>query len=206
MHGLVADDRWWRGFDSVIYDAVAPGARVLDVGCGDGALVERLAARGLEALGVDPRAPQHPRLVQQRVEEADTLGRFDAVCAIMTLHHAELKPVLSAITRLLHPGGRLFAYEFAWEAYDQRAADWLAQHDPSEAENSVAAWELEHDDLHTNATIRSALTTEFAIVSERRRPYLARMLRRHDLEQAEQRLIEAGALPALGRCYVAHQR
>ena len=53
---MVADNRWWRGFDTVILDGVAPGSRVLDIGCGDGGLVERLLASGLDALGVDPCA------------------------------------------------------------------------------------------------------------------------------------------------------
>lgn len=206
MDGRMADDRWWRGFESVIVDAVGAGARVLDVGCGDGAFVECLVARGLDAVGVDPRAPAHQRLVQLRVEEARALGSFDAVCAIMSLHHAELKPVLSAIARLLRPGGRVFVYEFAWEAYNQRAAAWLARHDRTDADNTVAAWELEHEDLHTDATIRTALTSTFDFVSNRPRPYLARMLGVHELEQEEQALIDRGALPALGRCYVANQR
>ena len=34
----MGDDRWWRGFDAVVAGAVAPGSRVLDVGCGDGRL------------------------------------------------------------------------------------------------------------------------------------------------------------------------
>ena len=204
--GPMADDRWWRGFDAVILDAVGKGARVLDVGCGDGALVNCLLAHGLDVFGVDPRASIHPRLVQQRVEDAETLGRFDAVCAIMSLHHAELEPVLSAITRLLRPEGRLFAYELAWEAYDDRAATWLARHDPTDADNSIAAWELEHADLHTDATIHSALDSAFGLVSDHPRPYLARMLGIHDLEREEQALIDGEALPALGRCYVAHRR
>ena len=48
----VADDRWWRGFDAVIVDSVPLGSRVLDVGCGDGGLVECLAARGFDAIGI----------------------------------------------------------------------------------------------------------------------------------------------------------
>lgn len=176
------------------------------MGCGNGALVESLAARGLDAVGVDPRAPAHPRLVQQRIEQAGALGSFDAVCAIMSLHHADLAAALSAIVRLLRSGGRLFAYEFAWEEYDQRAAAWLTRHDPSDADHSVAGWELEHAELHTNATIHSALTSTFDFVSSRPRPYLARMLGVHELEQEEHVLIDSGALPALGRCYVAYQR
>src|SRR5881397_2757972 len=113
----MADDRWWRGFDTVILDELEPGNRVLDVGCGDGGLVERLAAGGLDAIGADPRAPAHPRLLRHRVEDVTGVGRFDAVCAVMSLHHAELENVLPAVAALLRPRGLLFAYEFDWEAY-----------------------------------------------------------------------------------------
>jgi SAM-dependent methyltransferase len=198
----LGDDRWWRGFDAVVADAVAPGARVLEVGCGDGGLVERLAASGFDALGVDPQAPPRPRLMRERVEELGSIGPFDAVCAVMTLHHVELDAVLAAIGRLLRPGSRLLAYEFAWEAYDERAASWLARHDQSGADNSVAAWQLEHADLHTGATLRSRIGEAFDL-RETPRPYLARMLGHHDLEDQEQALIAGGALPALGRWYVA---
>jgi SAM-dependent methyltransferase len=199
----VGDDRWWRGFDAVVVDAVARGSRVLDVGCGDGGLVERLAAGGFDALGVDPQAPPRPRLLQKRVEEVGPIGPFDVVCAVMTLHHVQLDPVLAAIVRLLRPGGRLLAYEFAWEAYDQRAASWLARHDRSGADNSVTAWQLEHADLHTGATLRSRISDAFDLRSDTPRPYLARMLGQHRLEDLEEAMIAEGALPALGRWYVA---
>ena len=199
----MSDDRWWRGFDAVVVDAVAPGSRVLDVGCGDGGLVERLAACGFDAVGVDPQAPRRPRLMQERVEQVGEIGRFDAVCAVMTLHHVELDPVLAAIVRLLRPGGRLLAYEFAWEAYDRRAEAWLARHDRSGADNSVKAWQLEHADLHTGATLRSRIGDVLDLRRETPRPYLARMLGQHGLEDQEQALIADGALPALGRWYFA---
>jgi SAM-dependent methyltransferase len=202
----VAEDRWWRGFDTVILDSVPAGSRVLDVGCSDGGLVDRLAASGFDAMGVDPQAPPRPRLVRELVEQLGSIGRFDVVCAVMTLHHVELDPVLASIVRLLRPGGRLLAYEFAWEAYDERAASWLARHDPSGADNSVTAWQLEHADLHTGATLRSRIGEAFDLRRETPRPYLARMLGQHHLEHQEQAMIADGALPALGWWYFAHVR
>lgn len=199
----MGDDRWWRGFDAVVAEAVAPGSRVLDVGCGDGGLVERLAARGFDAVGVDPQAPGRPRLIQERVEDVGSIGRFEAVCAVMTLHHLQLDPVLAAIARLLRPGCPLLAYEFAWEAYDEHAASWLARHDRSDADHSVTGWRLEHEDLHTGATLRSRLGEVFDLREETPRPYLARMLGDYGLEEQEQALIDEGALPALGRWFVA---
>ena len=80
----MADSRWWKDFDAVLVAAVPADSRILDVGCGDGGLVDRLAELGFDAFGADPAAPPHPRLVQQRVEHAQQLGQFDAVTAVMS--------------------------------------------------------------------------------------------------------------------------
>jgi SAM-dependent methyltransferase len=194
----LSSDRWWRGFDSMLLRALPPRSRVLDVGCGDGALVERLAAQGLDAVGVDPNAPARPRLIRERVEDAHSIGRFDAVCAVMALHHAELDDVLPAIERLLRPGGRLFVDEFSWEAYDERAADWVAAHGEP---RPVDAWRDEHDDLHTGEQVRAALDAFFPRISLTQRPYLARMLGEDGLQREEQHLIDGGELPAIGWWY-----
>lgn len=182
------------------------GARILDVGCGDGGLVRRLAARGLDAFGVDPRAPADPRLIRQRVEHAAPgLGEFDAVTAVMALHHADLAAVVDTLGQLVRLRGHLFVCEFAWDAYDERAAAWLAEHDASDADNSLGGWWREHAELHTLATIKRALESCFATVVEARRPYLARMLRRPDLEVSEHALIDAELLPALGVWHLAQR-
>ncbi len=194
----MAGDRWWRGFDAVLLRALAPGSRVLDVGCGDGRLVDRLAAQGLDAVGVDPNAPASPRLIRERIEDAGSIGRFDAACAVMALHHAELESVLAAIERLLRPGGRLFVDEFSWEAYDERASEWVAAHGEP---RPVGEWRAEHGDLHRGERVREALDAAFDRLSVTKRPYLARMLGEDGLQRDEQRLIDAGALPAIGWWY-----
>jgi SAM-dependent methyltransferase len=185
------------GFDAFLLDALPPRARVLDVGCGDGALVERLAAAGFDAVGVDPRAPASPRLVRERVEEAEGIGRFDAVCAVTSLHHAELERVLPAIAGLLRPGGVVLVSEFSWEAYDERAADWVAEHDPAR-DASVAAWRDEHGNLHTGEHVLAALDAAFQRRSVTPRPFLASLLNRPELEREELAAIERDRLPALG--------
>jgi SAM-dependent methyltransferase len=202
----MADSRWWKDFDLVVAALQPAGSRVLDVGCGDGGLVDRLEQLGFDAFGVDPAAPAHPRLVCGSVEQAAGLSKFDAVVAVMALHHAELDAVTSAIAGLLRPRGRLFVYDFDWSAYDDRAAAWLVPHDPSGADNSLAGWRREHGGLHRGTTMKEALGAEFAVsLAEVRRPYLARMLGRPDLEAAEHALIDAQLLPALGFWLIAER-
>jgi 2-polyprenyl-3-methyl-5-hydroxy-6-metoxy-1,4-benzoquinol methylase len=194
----VATDLWWRGFDAFLLDALPRHSRVLDVGCGDGGLVERLAAQGLDAVGVDPNAPARPRLIRERVEDASSIGRFDAACSVMALHHSDLERVVAAIAHLVRPGGRLFVSEFSWEDYDERAAAWVAANGGS---TTVEDWQAEHGDLHTGAVVRAALDEAFDTLSLTERPYLARMVGRLMLEREEQRLMEVGALPAFAWWY-----
>ena len=193
------------GFDAFLLDVLPPRARVLDVGCGDGALVERLAAAGFDAVGVDPNAPASPRLVRERVEDATGIGRFDAICAVTSLHHADLERVLPAMAELLRPGGLVVVSEFSWEAYDERAAAWVGEHDPTR-DGSVAAWRDEHDGLHTGERVRAALDETFERRSITSRPYLASVLGRRELERDEVAAIERGQLPAVGWWYVGAAR
>jgi SAM-dependent methyltransferase len=195
--------RWWKDFDAAVAAALPAGSRVLDVGCGDGGLVDRLGDLGLEAFGADPAAPAHPRLIREPAEHVRGVGTFDAVIAVMVLHHAELDALTSALARLLRPDGRLFVYDFDWDAYDGRLAEWLARHDSSDADNSVAGWRREHGGLHTGATIKEALYARFEPLLTARRPVLARMLARHDLEAVEHALIDVQVLPALGFWMIA---
>jgi 2-polyprenyl-3-methyl-5-hydroxy-6-metoxy-1,4-benzoquinol methylase len=199
----MADDRWWKDLDAVVAAMLAGGSRILDLGCGDGGLVDRLTELGFDPIGVDPHAPAHSRLIQARVEHATELGEFDAITATMSLHHADLPAVLEAVNGHLRPDGRLFVSEFAWDAYDERAADWLADHDPSDSDNSIAGWRNEHGDLHAWVMVREALSTCFTPTLEVGHPHLARMLRRRDLQADEHALIDAQLLPALGIWYVA---
>lgn len=201
MFSWMADDRWWNQLDAVIAATLPANSRVLDLGCGDGGLVDRLTELGLDAVGVDPRAPNRPRLVRGRVEHAMGLGEFDAITAVMALHHAELGAVVPLLVRLLRPHGRLFVYEFGWDCYDERAAEWLTGHDPSDADNSMAGWWREHGALHSIPTIRRALSARFEPTLQIPRPYLARMLGQPDLEAEEHALVDAELLPALGHWY-----
>lgn len=91
-----------------------PGERVLDLGCGDGALSERLVAAGCRVVGVDGSAEQvraaRARGLDARVMDGQTLefeGAFDAVFSNAALHWMRsADAVIDGVWRALVPGGR----------------------------------------------------------------------------------------------------
>lgn len=128
---------------AALHDAVAalaaplPGARVLEIGCGTGAVTERLAARGAKVTALD----QNPEMMEgartrlardagaaARVEwrertaaEIDELPEagFDAVVLCLVLSEmsaSERRFVLAEALRRLAPGGRLVAADEVWPA------------------------------------------------------------------------------------------
>lgn len=98
-----------------------PGAtRVLDAGCGAGALAAQLGRRvpDVDAVDRDPCMVGRARLrapAGVEVRRADLLtdplpeGAYDAVVSLSVLHHLPLPDVLPRLGRALRPGGRLVA-------------------------------------------------------------------------------------------------
>jgi SAM-dependent methyltransferase len=94
-------------------------SRVLDVGCGDGLLLERLAPSADTVVGLEPDPGTAVRartrvagLPSVEVVEADFLtyrpsAPFDAVVFVASLHHVGLTPGLERAKDLLSPGGVL---------------------------------------------------------------------------------------------------
>ena len=89
---------------------------VLELGSGEGALLERFARDGHRAVGVDPEARSvHGAQVHvgDFVEVADEQAwqaRFDLVVAIHCLEHVDdLPQVLDRVGRALRPGGTFYA-------------------------------------------------------------------------------------------------
>ncbi|MDP4509047.1 class I SAM-dependent methyltransferase [Nonomuraea turcica] len=95
----------------------------LDVGCGDGLLVSKLAARVPAVTGVDRSADaiamarrQYGDLDNVTFVEADYLddakgllseGKYDFVTAVAVVHHADFGAAMNGLIGLLAPGGRL---------------------------------------------------------------------------------------------------
>ncbi len=101
--------------------APQPGERILDLGCGDGALTARIAAAGADVLGVDASADMVAaaragglNAVLGRGEAlAEAIGAgqgFDAVFSNAALHWmTDPDAVIAGVARALLPGGRFVA-------------------------------------------------------------------------------------------------
>lgn len=133
------DHNWWFVGTRAICldlldDALGPSAaprRILDVGCGTGLLLERLATRG-RPVGVDVssialdfcRLRNGGPLIQAdgtRLAVADS--SFDAVTAIGVIEHLDRdREALAEWRRVLRPGGAIVlltsAYQWMWSGHD----------------------------------------------------------------------------------------
>lgn len=95
-----------------------PNERILDLACGDGALTEKILARGAEVVGVDGSsdmvAAARRRGIDASVADAyhlDFAPEFDAVFSNAALHWMKRDPdaVIQGVRRALKPGGRFVA-------------------------------------------------------------------------------------------------
>jgi len=104
-----------------VLDLLAPitGERILDLGCGDGVLTEKLVAAGATVTGVDADPAMVASAVEKGLDARVGDGRrlvfdadFDAVFTNAALHWmGEPAPVVAGVFRALRPGGR-FVGEF----------------------------------------------------------------------------------------------
>ncbi len=115
--GYARHARFVADLGAPVLDLLAPrpGERILDLGCGDGALTERIAAAGADVVGCDAS----PELLEAaaarglavRLADGHALpfeAEFDAVFSNAALHWMRRDPgaVVAGVRRALRPGGR----------------------------------------------------------------------------------------------------
>lgn len=175
-----------------------PPARVLDAGCGEGALSLRLADAGYAVTSVDadPAAVAAARSAGVPAVRADLAGYhddpFDAVVMLLSLHHMHpLGTVLDRVAHLLRPGGVLILDEFAWDWAAEATIRWFfdiaailsaagVTGPPPEGDSPHARWRSRHTVdgglCNTGDAMIEAVSARLGDVSVRRGPYLARHL------------------------------
>jgi ubiquinone/menaquinone biosynthesis C-methylase UbiE len=105
--------------DRIAAEYALAGSRLLDVGCGPGHVVARLADRwDVDGVGVDRSAPMIDEALRRfgdraafSVADVEQLpfadGEFDAVLARMMIHLVDRAAACRELARVLRPGGRL---------------------------------------------------------------------------------------------------
>ena len=126
----------WERFVDDLAGRLPAGARVLDLGCGNGAKISRLAGR-FEVVGVDiserqlelarAAVPGATFVQADFAQLAFSAGAFDAVTALYSLVHVpreEQPGLLGRILRWLKPGG-LFLASMSHIGGEGRTEEWL---------------------------------------------------------------------------------
>lgn len=107
------------GLGAAVLDLLAPraGERILDVGCGEGALTQQIADRGAIVVGIDSSQDMidaaRARGLDARLGDAEALAfddEFDAAFSNAALHWVrDHDALLDGIARALRRGGRFVA-------------------------------------------------------------------------------------------------
>lgn len=134
---LYAQHWWWRAREELILQTVrtllpkSPESRILDVGCGDGLLFEKLAPLGhvegieMDPAGVTPEGRWRDRIrVQPFDEKFQPEHLYDLVLLLDVLEHFEDPGRrLARAFELLEPGGAILvtvpAFLALWTSHDE---------------------------------------------------------------------------------------
>jgi len=205
-----------------------PPAQVLEVGCGPlGGFVPTLLEQGWSAVGIDPEAPPGPHYRGIMLEDYQPPQPVSVVVASMSLHHVhDIGDVLDHVAAALVPGGTVVVLEWAWELFDDAAAQWcFARVSPQPAMEDEEGWLTRHHDrwtesglpwadywhawtteegLHSGADIVSALDARFERQASAYGPHFYPELDATDRSE-EAHAIAAGTIQATGITWVGRR-
>lgn len=203
-------------------------ARVLEVGCGDGALAAWLQADGLEVVAIDSDADAVAAAKAAGVDARRTAwpapvdGSFDAILFTRSLHHIhQLDEAVAAAAQALRPGGRIIVEDFRAEGGSARSARWFGELAQSlivqqavtaSLDQLLAKLEPGDHDLHASSAIAAALggheveASDAAYYFRYLEPHLREPRLAQDLLDAVLAAIDAGAIDPLGKRFVAATR
>jgi len=201
--------------ESWIRANVMPGRRVLEIGCGDGALVRRIA-KDYDVVGVDPEGETSALVRAQRFEDLDERP-FQLVFASVSLHHlGDPADASSALQRLTEPGTVILVREFDRLAMDHEPTmRWWFAHlkasehkaDPAERplpatlETFLPEWRsmMEHHVAPWGEVLELLHASGFETVREEPMAYLFRWGLDETVRAEEERLGREGEINLVGR-------
>lgn len=116
--GRIGQLRWRRRVE-MLCAGLAPGMRVLEVGCGTGLLTEEIAGKGVKVCSLDI-SHELLRKARERSGNADIVffcssaydlgfadSSFDRVVGMSVLHHLDMESAWKEFYRVLKKGGRV---------------------------------------------------------------------------------------------------
>lgn len=121
LYAQLADRFDWYYADrpehAIVARNIPPSDRVLEIGCGRGLFLKRLANRAVQGVGLEMNASAvelaraeglNVRIQNVENHAAETAEPYDLVCAFHVLEHiTDIHAFLTATLKLLRPGGRL---------------------------------------------------------------------------------------------------
>ena len=147
-----------------------PGETILDLGCGDGALTEKLARSGCQVFGVDASLAQLRAARQRNVRVAVMDGqrlsiknRFDAVFTNAALHWMKQPDkVIEGVAQALKPRGR-FVGEFGGKGNVEtiRSALHAALHRRNIDPRQIDPWYYPSPEKYRELLKRYGFTVEY---------------------------------------------
>jgi hypothetical protein len=124
---------WW--VEPVLASLRGQGGRIVHAAAGDGWLVRRMAAAGLDAYGVEPREGridraevegldlrEEPVLEHLRAVAPDGLGALVLTGVVDGMSPAERDAVVTLAAHMVAPGGRLIIHSLSAAAWDSNDA------------------------------------------------------------------------------------
>lgn len=212
--GDLADMEAWIRANAV------PGQRILEIGCGDAALLERLAD-DFDVVGVDPAAEQSASVRRQKFEDLDERP-FDLVFASVSMHHlSDPAEAVTALRRLTKPAAIMLIREFDRIAMDHRPTlEWwfdrrtkftnaAADDEPMPAtlEDFLVVWreDMEHHVLPWEQVRGMFIAAGFETVAEEPAASLFRWGLSEAHREEEERLAGEGTIRLVGRRWVGRR-
>jgi SAM-dependent methyltransferase len=180
------------------------GAKVLEVGCGEGQVACELLQRGYRVTGLDSDSEAIARAQARGVRAVvaswpkfDSSGSFDAIAFTRSLHH--INPLGQAIAHareLLNPNGFLLIEDFALDDVNEATVAWFVKVLRStqgkalispvvnqlvtellSATDVMQTWRRSRaHDLHSFTAMNEAIAAQFVVLETQSAPYFYRYL------------------------------
>jgi SAM-dependent methyltransferase len=186
-------------------------AQVLEIGAGDGELARALRAAGYDITAIDPKSESPDVVPVALADLPDPPRPFDAVVAVVSLHHVEpLEPSLQRLADVTAPGAPLLIDEFDVSALDEHAAAWWLEQRRArggdEPETPAELIKSMRGKVHAIELVVDALASWYEVGKPLRGTYLYRWKLDESVRPVEERLIAAGELPRTGVRIIARRR